>query len=45
MDENWKKQSMPLILAPTHLDNDFDEKGRKTNGTIGIHLSTGIVWI
>ena len=35
MDKNWKKQSMPLILAPTHLDNGFNEKGRKTNGTIG----------
>ena len=35
MDENWEKQSMPLILAPMHLDNGFDEKGRKTNGTIG----------
>ena len=32
MDENWKKQSMPLILAPTHLDN---ENGRKIKGTIG----------
>ena len=35
MDENWKKQSMPLILAPMHLYNGFDEKERKTNGTIG----------
>ena len=35
MDENWKKQPMPLILAPTHLHNGFNEKGRKTNGTIG----------
>ena len=35
MDENWKKQTMPLILAPTHLHNGFNEKGRKTNGTIG----------
>ena len=26
---------MPLILAPTHLHNGFNEKGRKTNGTIG----------
>ena len=26
---------MPLILAPTHLYNGFNEKGRKTNGTIG----------
>ena len=35
MDENWKEQTMPLILAPTHLCNGFNEKGRKTNGTIG----------
>ena len=35
MDENQKKQPMPLILAPTHLHNGFNEKGRKTNGTIG----------
>ena len=35
MDENQKKQTMPLILAPTHLHNGFNEKGRKTNGTIG----------
>ena len=35
MDENWKKQTMPLIVAPTHLHNGFNEKGRKTNGTIG----------
>ena len=35
MDENWKEQTMPLILAPTHLYNGFNEKGRKTNGTIG----------
>ena len=35
MDENWKKQPMSLILAPTHLHNDFNEKGWKTNGTIG----------
>ena len=34
MDENWEKQSMPLILAPTHLHNGFNEEGRKTNGTI-----------
>ena len=34
MDENWKEQTMPLILAPTHLHNGFNEKGRKTNGTI-----------
>ena len=26
---------MPLILAPIHLHNGFNEKGRKTNGTIG----------
>ena len=26
---------MSLILAPTHLHNDFNEKGWKTNGTIG----------
>ena len=26
---------MPLILAPTHLHNGFNENGRKTNGTIG----------
>ena len=26
---------MPLILASTHLRNGFNEKGRKTNGTIG----------
>ena len=26
---------MPFILAPTHLHNGFNEKGRKTNGTIG----------
>ena len=25
---------MPLILDPTHLRNGFNEKGRKTNGTI-----------
>ena len=25
---------MPLIFAPTHLHNGFNEKGRKTNGTI-----------
>ena len=35
MDENWKKQTMPLIVAPTHLHNSFNEKGRKTHGTIG----------
>ena len=35
MDENWKKQPMSLILAPTHLHNGFNEKGWKTNGTIG----------
>ena len=35
MDENWKEETMPLILAPTHLCNGFNEKGRKTNGTIG----------
>ena len=35
MDENQKKQPMPLILAPTHLHNGFNEKGRNTNGTIG----------
>ena len=35
MDENWKEQSIPLILAPMHLCNGFNEKGRKTNGTIG----------
>ena len=35
MDENCEKQSMPLIIVPTHLDNGFDEKGRKTNETIG----------
>ena len=35
MDENWKKQTMPLIVAPTHLYNNFNEKGRKINGTIG----------
>ena len=35
MDENWKKQTMPLILAPTHLHNGFNEMGRKTNVTIG----------
>ena len=35
MDENWKEQTMALILAPTHLHNGFNEKGRKTNGTIG----------
>ena len=34
MDENWEKQTMPLILAPLHLHNGFNEKGRKTNGTI-----------
>ena len=34
MDDNWKEQTMPLILAPTHLHNGFNEKGRKTNGTI-----------
>ena len=26
---------MSLILAPTHLHNGFNEKGWKTNGTIG----------
>ena len=26
---------MPLILAPTQFCNGFNEKGRKTNGTIG----------
>ena len=26
---------MPLILAPMHLHNGFNEKGRKTNGSIG----------
>ena len=35
MDENWKEQTMALILAPTHLHNGFNEKGRKTNGTTG----------
>ena len=35
MDENWKEQIMPLILAPTHLRNGFNEKGRKINETIG----------
>ena len=35
MDENWKKQRMPLIVAPTHLHNGFNKKGRKTNETIG----------
>ena len=35
MDENWKEQTMPLILVLTHLHNGFNEKGRKTNGTIG----------
>ena len=35
MDENWKEQTTPLILASTHLCNGFNEKGRKTNGTIG----------
>ena len=35
MDENWKKQPMSLILVPTHLHNGFNEKGWKTNGTIG----------
>ena len=35
MDENWKEETMPFILAPKHLCNDFNEKGRKTNGTIG----------
>ena len=35
MDENRKKQTMRLILAPMHLHNGFNEKGRKTNGTIG----------
>ena len=35
MDENWKEQTMPLIFAPTHLHNGFNEQGRKTNGTIG----------
>ena len=35
MDKNQKEQTMPLILAPTHLHNGFNEKGRKTNGTIG----------
>ena len=34
MDENWKEETMPLILAPTHLCNGFNEKGRKTNETI-----------
>ena len=34
MDENQKEQTMPLILASTHLRNGFNEKGRKTNGTI-----------
>ena len=34
MDENWKEYTMPLILASTHLHNGFNEKGRKTNGTI-----------
>ena len=33
MDENWKEQTMPLILAPMHLHHGFNEKGRKTNGT------------
>ena len=35
MDENSKEQTMPLILAPMHLHNGFNENGRKTNGTIG----------
>ena len=35
MDENWKKQPMPLIIAPTHLHIGFNKKGRKTNGSIG----------
>ena len=35
MDENWKEQTMPLMLAPTHHRNGFNEKGRETNGTIG----------
>ena len=35
MDENWKKQTMPFILTSTHLHNGFNEKGRKTNGSIG----------
>ena len=26
---------MPLVLAPMHLHNGFNEKGRKTNETIG----------
>ena len=34
MDENWKEQTLPLILAPMHVRNGFNEKGRKTNGTI-----------
>ena len=35
MDENWKEETMSLILAPMHLCSGFNEKGRKTNGTIG----------
>ena len=35
MDENWKEETMSLILAPTHLCSGFNEKGRKTNGNIG----------
>ena len=35
MDGNQKEQTMPLILAPMHLRNGFNEKVRKTNGTIG----------
>ena len=34
MDENQKEQTTPFILASTHLRNGFNEKGRKTNGTI-----------
>ena len=34
MDENWKEQTIPLIFYPTHLHNGFNEKRRKTNGTI-----------
>ena len=45
MDESWKEQTMPLILTPTYLRNGFNEKGRKTNGTIddeGIKKETPI---
>ena len=35
MNENWKEQTIPLILAPTLLHNGFNEKGRKTKGIIG----------